>query len=120
MTPEQINATIAGACGWVVAFPPNEPPHPQTRKGGILLPYYVVHKTTGERLMYFPNYHGDLDAIHGAEKVLLRHGPRSEFLTYCNALVSICGSWSDALIATAAQRSEAFLKTLGLWEEGKP
>lgn len=117
MTPEQINEAIARACGWVVAFPPNEPPHPQTRKGGILLPYYVVHNTTGKRLMHFPDYVGDLNAMHEAEKVLFED--EAIWAKYRDELYKFYLK-NDTFSPSAAQRAEAFLKTLGLWKESKP
>lgn len=115
MTPEQINEAIAEKCGWVEAFPLGGTPHKRTRDGGILLPYYWIHEPTGKRTTAIPNYHGDLNAIHEAEKVLRELTPE-----YDTELFETCGDWPCAIHATAAQRAEAFLKTLGLWKESKP
>jgi len=122
MTPEQINEAIAEKCGWVEAFPLGGTPHKRTRDGGILLPYYWIHEPTGKRTTAIPNYHGDLNAMHEAEKVL---GDKQ--IEYYHLLVkATCWLSTDPLAsvkavrATAAQRAEAFLKTLGLWKESKP
>jgi hypothetical protein len=70
-----------------------------------------------------PNYLNDLNAMHDAEKVLGACWP-----TYCEHLLEIvepeprtleiCHRW-NLLHATAAQRAEAFLRTIGKWEECK-
>jgi hypothetical protein len=54
-----------------------------------------------------PDYIGDLNACHEMEKALIRHGDWA-----------VCDydqrrKWN----ATAAQKAEAFLRTLGLWQE---
>jgi hypothetical protein len=75
-----------------------------------------------------PDYLGDLNACHEMEKVLWDTGKAMEFT---NQLVGIVcsargfrwdkGTPDDHLMclshATAAQRAEAFLRTLGLWTE---
>lgn len=113
MSPEKQQKAIALACGWREAFPPNEPPHPATRKGGILLPYYVVHETTGERRMHYPDYRHDLNEMHEAEKVLFRD--EVKWATY-RAHLARFHYINDTFSPSAAQRAEAFLRTLGLWE----
>jgi len=87
MTDEQINAAIAEACGWAHA---NIEPHA------------------------YPNYCIDLNAMHEAEKVLTRE----QINAFCQKLfpTNYCGVWWS-IHATARQRAEAFLKTLGKWEE---
>jgi len=73
-----------------------------------------------------PDYLNDLNAMHQAEKLMITTHPRFKkyfgnqsatwFEAYESVLEMICG-YSSAIIATAAQRAEAFLKTLGLWED---
>ena len=70
-----------------------------------------------------PDYLNDLNAMHEAEKVLIRiYEPPSAHKDYDTKLwakmrddgLELNGyTWH----ATAAQRAEAFLKTLNLWEE---
>jgi hypothetical protein len=98
MTNEQINAAIAEACGWT----------PDNRGLGWLSPhgYYAPE----------PDYCKDLNAMHEAEKVLT-DDQREVF--YPRNL----GAWQspfNVIYATARQRAEAFLRTLGKWEEVQP
>lgn len=60
------------------------------------------------------DYLNDLNAMHEAEKTLF---PKHE-AKWAMTMSEVCGhSWRIIYTATAAQRAEAFLKTLGLWEE---
>jgi hypothetical protein len=62
---------------------------------------------------FMPDYLKDLNAMHEAEKVLnnvQRERYRTE-LVYMHA--------GKDVFVTAAQRAEAFLKTIGKWEEDK-
>jgi hypothetical protein len=67
-----------------------------------------------EHWMIQKNYCSDLNAMHEAEESL----KGKQFGTYGIALNDIDGSlWG--IRATARQRAEAFLRTLGKWEEGE-
>ena len=57
-----------------------------------------------------PNYPGDLNACHEMEKALSTAQLQREY-------ADILDDGNGGHFATAAQRSEAFLRTLGLWEE---
>jgi hypothetical protein len=60
---------------------------------------------------FTPNYLNDLNAMHEAEKVLnnvQRERYRTE-LVYSHA--------GGDVFATSAQRAEAFLRTIGKWED---
>jgi hypothetical protein len=61
---------------------------------------------------HLPDYLNDLNAMHDAEKVI---GPIKgiEFCYHLNEM-GMSGEW-EILTATAAQRAEAFLKTIGQW-----
>lgn len=70
-----------------------------------------------------PDYLNDLNAMHEAEKILQE---RCIFWPdYVDELAKMFPSarrdqranWSQAIHATAAQRAEAFLHTIGKWEE---
>jgi hypothetical protein len=96
MTDEQINQRIAEACGW---------------KGNLIDRDMQGNLWPSEP----PNYCADLNAMHEAEKVLTgltRHA-------YCDALLDTVPDSPDhlweVLTATARQRAEAFLRTLGKW-----
>lgn len=66
-----------------------------------------------------PDYLNDLNAMHEAEKVLTTRDASS----YCKEIYKItaCPEWASfpVIHATAAQRAEAFLRTLNLWKEDK-
>jgi hypothetical protein len=52
--------------------------------------------------------------MHEAEKVLIEDGEGWKYLSH---LYKACGAdVENAIHATAAQRAEAFLRTLGLWK----
>lgn len=75
-----------------------------------------------------PNYTGDLNAMHEAEKVLDMHQQYAYGETLARATIG-AGQFDDPegftpngwgyyapSTATAAQRAEAFLRTIGKWE----
>lgn len=71
------------------------------------------------------DYLNDLNAMHEAEEILTI-GQRGEFWDVLHRMVARHEFWGDdttndtcfrVMHVTAAQRAEAFLKTLGLWEE---
>jgi len=97
MTDEQINAAIAEACGWEA-------------KGNT----WLAPNKTPVFASDVPNYCTDLNAMHEAEEALKGR----QFGAYGIALNDIEGSlWG--IRATARQRAEAFLRTLGKWEEAE-
>ncbi len=109
MSDEQINAAIAKVCGWE-----NVCQHPKN-------PNVWVGKHA-HRLQEVPDYCGDLNAMHEAEKVLTKD--RNSYLTTLAGLVEVDhlrgldADW-PWVCATARQRAEAFLRTLGKWEGGE-
>ena len=114
MTDEQINIAIAEACGWTDAeIIGKENPTPF----GIM----PNERNEGDNYRLIPNYCNDLNAMHEAEKVfvykpesVIGRSTRSE---YENHIATICGDFRWGVSATARQRAEAFLRTLGKWEE---
>jgi hypothetical protein len=108
MKDEQINAAIAEACGWtecrlvtkVVLSTLRDP-----------VAYGIPPNGTYEIACF--NYASDLNAMHEAEKVL----KLEQQYDYWSDVKAINGSGPDQLFTTARQRAEAFLRTLGKWEE---
>ncbi len=104
MNEQEQRIAIAEACGW--------------EDCGM---GWWRHEGIGDRLNP-PDYLHDLDAMHEAEKVLTEHQQElyggflhSGRLCLFNAY---CTEWSWNLIhATAAQRAEAFLRTIGKWKD---
>ena len=93
MTDQQINQAIAEACG--IVGKDQYGPLYQTQEG------WVVD---------CPKFATCLNAMHEAEKSL----PIKKILIYFKKLEKGSSFWFRA---TARQRAEAFLRTLGKWEE---
>ena len=65
-----------------------------------------------------PDYPNDLNAMHEAEKVCLDQDYLENF--YNSHLLDATNDADERWwMATAAQRAEAFLKTIGKWEGGE-
>jgi hypothetical protein len=96
MTDEQINAAIAESVKW---------------------PGNLICKDFNGNLWPSapPNYCGDLNAMHEAEKTIFPYYAK----VYSNKLAKVTGvemsDDTDYFCATARQRAEAFLLTLGKW-----
>jgi hypothetical protein len=110
VTDQQINEAIALACGWIY--------------------YDGWHHPDGRNEL--PNYCADLNAMHEAEKTLKDVAFYDSKVRYVHEILCITvwsGKYpvghrvSDADIrnalcfATARQRAEAFLRTIGKWKE---
>jgi len=68
-----------------------------------------------------PDFLTDLNAMHEAEKVLTPE----QLVDYCAFSLRVatgegCVTDYKMICATAAQRAEAFLRTIGKWEEANP
>lgn len=115
MTPEQINIAIHCALG-----------NRLIKRG-----YWEGWWKEPKKAKYhrdIPNYHGDLNAIYEAEKTL---NPEWQIEAYYDALDSIvnkglpkyrnshAGKYA-VVSADSAQRSEAFVRTIGKWEDTTP
>ena len=106
MSPEKQRISIAAACGWT-----------DIRRQRLYLgdqDWWGTKLKSGEKhRLRLPDYITDLNACNEMEKVLTEHQNES---IYPRNL----GAWRNptkAIYATAAQRCEAFLRTLGLWEK---
>ena len=109
MKPEEQRIAIAEACGWT----PTPNGHYTMDPAG--LGGQFVHP------LNLPNYLNDLNAMHEAEKVLIamddgRNAGSTRYL-YAANLYNLVPIGQQPITATAAQRAEAFLKTLNLWKE---
>jgi len=126
MTPEKQRIKIAEACGWIL--------NPECDFLGKAFPQCWTHDDYNMVFHDYelPDYLEDLNAMHKAEKVLTE-SQQSEFADRLNSLHEVADLtypdpdkqgfrkdlFSEAfhlIHATAAQRAEAFLKTLNLWE----
>ncbi len=112
MTPESQRIAIATACGWKnvhTLIVKNVTKKGDDRKVGI---------TSDDG--WVPQYLNDLNAMHEAEKVLDEDQHQYDYVGHL-----VKKDWSEAwsftdaqkaIHATATQRAEAFLRTLGLWK----
>jgi hypothetical protein len=103
MIDQEINEAIALACGWIY--------------------YDGWHHPDGRSEL--PNYCTDLNAMHEAEKSTF--GSSTQWLDFvCNLITVLsCAEMSELdgmtciLQASARDHAEAFLRTIGKWEESK-
>jgi len=111
MKSEKQRIAIAEACGWRPAKPEE---------------YHLDWDVYIERKIYYgafhdyPDYPNDLNAMHEAENTFKDLG---DFVRYCELLGEVVTGRKEVglvyrtIHATAAQRAEAFLKTLNLWKD---
>jgi hypothetical protein len=110
MSEEQINIAIAEECGII-----------SKDQWGLL--YRTLHGIVRN----CPDYCNDLNAMHDAEKVLIEKCKEGNYWFHLREILEFPYAESDwdhyyyisAIHATAKQRAEAFLRTIGKWEETK-
>ncbi len=116
MSPEQQRIKIAEACGWKR--------RDYVNCHGVTVQDWVKENEVIYGTENLPDYLNDLNAMHEAEKVL----NREQIHKYLDELEHLVArdqkflptvAWLNwlSLHATAVQRAEAFLKTLGIWKE---
>jgi hypothetical protein len=100
MTAQEINKTIAEACGWLYYDGWNHP----------------------DGSNHLPDYCTDLNAMHEAEKLLTTQQKENDYQIFLEAITrrdkpGLTFGLAAYLFchATARERAEAFLKTLGKW-----
>jgi len=111
MNPSEINKRIAIACGWTVIKESCS-----DRIGRFLAGYSPTDK---ENWVQIPNYHGDLNAMHEAESML---SDVISIKSYCHHLTSQAHpeyATEHLVRCSAADKAEAFLRTIGQWEDDK-
>jgi len=114
MNQEKQRIAIAEACGIVGPFD-NRWIKEYEEEGGDVYGFTGFEK--GE-LVFVPDYLNDLNAIHEAEKVL-RDDREAAFRGWLWLAHGQPELRCAIVHATAAQRAEAFLRTIGKWEEEK-
>ncbi len=134
MTPEAQRIAIAEACGWKAV-------HREDKCDGVNLITCGACGAHGHANCYgdgrgalqftcadspccegavSPNYLSDLNAMHEAEKTLpgFNELPLAQNRnSYHDHLFDVCGTITLSISATASQRAEAFLRTLGKWDD---
>jgi hypothetical protein len=137
MSPEEQRIKIAEACGWkncrydtgTVNMPPKGEPDDDFNRD---VEEHKTHKPycgfpVDPHREVLPDYLNDLNSAHEMEKVLSSEGDKYK---YSAILFEMTGGSTGPdgedegsqmkfhlCHATAAQRCEAFLKTLGLWKD---
>lgn len=109
MTNEQINISIAETCGWN-SIREQDYDHGYSGFDDVRQMWVGLNPDSDE-FEQIPDYCNDLNAMHEAEKML----NKEQWVAYGREL-SRLGVF-PMVHATAAQRAEAFLRTLGKWEE---
>jgi hypothetical protein len=89
MIPKEQRIAIAEACGWTKGYD-------WSRSDGIGV---------------LPDYLNDLNAMHKAEKWLIEDDQHA-YGCYC---IDLQEEYGNTVHLTAAQRAEAFLRTIGKW-----
>jgi hypothetical protein len=119
MKPEKQRIAIAEACGWKDIKDTN---HESVDISSRSISYWSGLTGVPPEFIHYewnrviiPDYLNDLNAMHEAEKVLILD---CEWATYLDRL-SVIVAEGSLVHATAAQRAEAFLRTVGKWEDDK-
>jgi hypothetical protein len=97
MKPEKQRIAIAEACGYE-----------------RLTQYEAVWRHKGSKIYTagnLPNYLNDLNAMAEAENLVLKSAQQ------CRDYADFLDDGNGGHFATSAQRAEAFLRTVGKWEE---
>jgi len=127
MSPEKQRIAIAEACGWTLEEPDdftgkNTSPQGQVYSQQIRYGFKSNMNHT-DRFSGVPDYLKDLNAMHKVEKTL-DTDQKNEYINILHHICWIEESENDLDLdfawcsATSAQRAEAFLKTIGKWEDG--
>lgn len=114
MSPEAQQIAIAQACGWTI----------ENACGS----WVGKPKCEVGPMDDLPDYLNDLNAMHQAEKVLMLKEKQYFYAVNLLAVFALNNppveetqhgrAFFIAAHASAAQRAEAFLRTLGLWQDG--
>lgn len=122
MTPEEINVAMAELCGW--EYNDGSEVNPE-------MPEFWIDPSGRHRYRKLcgspptPDYYHDLNAMNEAEKTLKGPQECDSYIRYLCVITDMCApfesgplySWGPVVCATATQRAEAFLRTIGKWKE---
>jgi len=114
VTPEEQRIAIAEACGWKNA---DHPDVMNLKQKWTMQKEWCMDPNGVLRFNHHrPDYLNDLNAMHEAENTVIKQ--QRLWYQYCLKLNG--RSFDESIGCTAAQRAEAFLRTIGKWEEAKP
>jgi hypothetical protein len=114
MSPEAQRIAIAEACGWTdISFEEGEDVDFDARSVCPWAGMRGMCPVRKER-RFLPSYLNDLNAMHEAEKELTD----TEHSTFRIVLMDLANlDFRCQVSASAAQRAEAFLRTIGRWQD---
>lgn len=107
MSPEAQRIAIAEACGWRLLTKPQQ-------FGNVFLGAGCWWQDDQQRGGSCPDYLSDLNAMREAEEALAVQ-QQNIMLRITIDHIGV----DRAMFATAAQRAEAFLRTIGKWEDAE-
>lgn len=122
MSPEKQRIAIAEACGWewceILGRPCDPPYRALFMRGSGRIKADMDAVPCSWPWVFsegsVPDFLSDLNAMHKAEETLTKN----QGLSYYTTIGIICDfDERRRLCATAAQRAEAFLRTIGKWED---
>jgi hypothetical protein len=107
---QEKNAATAKACGWRL--------HKDCDPALEFVAEMCWIRPGGEdwQPQRIPNYGSDLNAMREAEEICIVSKGHNLWKQFVEHLCEICGEWDYAIHATASQRRDALLRTLGLWK----
>ena len=120
MTEEAQRIAIAEACGWIREYSDIPTWDTSLKSYKPVRTMLFMRKEKGFRAENLPDYLNDLNAMHEAEKILSDNNQmkfRGELVDMMRPKYGFESACLLAIHATAAQRAEAFLRTLNLWKE---
>lgn len=123
MTPEAQRLAIAEACGWVrgswAEYASTGLTDNKVKSGRVWTQNGWSNSNTGEARDELPDYLNDLNAMNEAEETLDVNveSPNSPRYEYSRILYGMVPDKQQPFRATAAQRAEAFLRTIGKWRD---
>lgn len=120
MNPEQQRVAIAKVCGWFAREDKDGFWRAVDASGNMTHELWMSERNVWSAGI--PNYLNDLNAMHEVESIL----NADQMVSYDYHLDLMVGNGRQGLnieyflwSATASQRAEAFLRTIGTWEESK-
>jgi hypothetical protein len=113
VTPEQQRIAIAEACGWTATVDDDQFWRATRADGSMTSDLWCSMSSVWN--VGIPDYLNDLNAMHEAENTVIK--PQRLWYPYCLRLEG--RSFQESIGATASQRAEAFLRTIGKWKEAK-
>ena len=110
MTEKAQRIAIAEACGWTAEQDSNGYWRAVNQKHGNAVELWLSEQNVWS--VGIPDYLNDLNAMHEAEKIF----NHAQYCRYISELCTLTITDNNSMyMATAAQRVEAFLRTIGKW-----